>query len=86
MVIHTFGDYARFHLHLHAIAADGLFRSSGSFYVLPRCEMKQLKEIFRSRILAMPKRKGKIVDENFRFKTLWGGLFLPNFDILVLIK
>jgi hypothetical protein len=26
MVIHTFGDYARFHPHLHAIVADGLFR------------------------------------------------------------
>ena len=62
MVIHTFGDYARFHPHLHAIVADGLFRKSGSFYVLPRCEMKQLEEIFRSRILAMLKRKGKIAD------------------------
>jgi hypothetical protein len=26
MVIHTFGDYARFHPHLHAIVAEGLFR------------------------------------------------------------
>jgi len=25
MVIYTFGDYARFHPHLHAIVADGLF-------------------------------------------------------------
>jgi hypothetical protein len=29
MVIHTFGDYARFHPHLHAIVADGLFRKNG---------------------------------------------------------
>jgi hypothetical protein len=63
MVTHTFGDYARFHPHLHAIFADGLFRKSGSFYVLPRCEIKQLEEIFRSRILAMLKRKGKIADD-----------------------
>ena len=54
MVIHTFGDYARFHPHLHAIVADGLFRKNGT--VLSRCEMKQLEEIFRSRILAMLKR------------------------------
>jgi hypothetical protein len=54
MVIHTFGDYARFHPHLHAIVANGLFRKNGT--VLPRCEMKQLEEIFRSRILAMLKR------------------------------
>ncbi|MCK4603144.1 MAG: transposase [Deltaproteobacteria bacterium] len=31
MVIHTFGDYARFHPHLHAIVADGLFRKNGTF-------------------------------------------------------
>jgi hypothetical protein len=63
MVIHTFGDYARFHPHLHAIVADGLFRKNGSFYVLPRCKIKQLEEIFRSCILAMLKRKGKIADD-----------------------
>jgi hypothetical protein len=32
MVIHTFGDYARFHPHLHAIVADGLFRKNRTFY------------------------------------------------------
>jgi hypothetical protein len=32
MVIHTFRDYARFHPHLHAIVADGLFRKNGTFY------------------------------------------------------
>ena len=62
MVIHTFGDYARFHPHLHAIAADGLFRPSGTFYVLPKSD-KQLEEIFRSCILVMLKRKGKIADD-----------------------
>ncbi|MFO8240028.1 MAG: transposase [Dissulfuribacterales bacterium] len=60
MVIHTFGDYARFHPYLHAIVADGLFRKNGTFYVLPRFRIKQLERIFRSCILAMFKRKGKI--------------------------
>jgi hypothetical protein len=41
MVIHTFGDYARFHQHLHAIVADGLFRKNGTFYVLPTCQGDQ---------------------------------------------
>jgi len=62
MVIHTFGDYARFHPHLHAIVVDGLFHKNGTFYVLPKCEMKQLEGIFRSRILAILKRKGKIAE------------------------
>jgi hypothetical protein len=56
-------SYARFHPHLHAIVADGLFRKNGSFYVLPRCKIKQLEEIFWSRILAKLKRKGKIADD-----------------------
>ena len=52
-----------FHPHLHAIVSDGLFRKNGTFYALPTCEMKQLEEIFRSMILTMLKRKGKIADD-----------------------
>ena len=63
MVIHTFGDYARFHPHLHAIVADGLFRPNGTFYCLPKRGMKELEEIFRSKVLAMLKGEGKISDE-----------------------
>jgi hypothetical protein len=47
MVIHTFGDYARFHPHLHAIVADGLFRPGGTFYCFPKTELKELEEILR---------------------------------------
>ncbi len=36
MVIHTFGDCARCHPHLHAIVGDGLFRPNGTFYCLPQ--------------------------------------------------
>jgi len=54
MVILTFGDYARFHPHLHAIVADGLFRRNGTFYCLPKRNLKQLEEIFRSKVLATP--------------------------------
>jgi len=36
MVIHTFGDYARFHPHLHAIVADGLLRPNGTFNACPK--------------------------------------------------
>ena len=60
MVIHTFGDYARFHPHLHAIVADGLFRPNGTFYCLPERDIKALEEIFRSKVLAMLKAEGRI--------------------------
>jgi hypothetical protein len=51
MVIHTFGDYAIFHPHLHAIVADGLFRKNGTLYVLPKCDMKQLEEKKSGRLI-----------------------------------
>ena len=62
-VIHTFGDYAGFHPHLHAIVADGLFRPNGTFYCLPQKDPKELEEIFRSKVLAMLKGEGKINQE-----------------------
>ena len=31
VAIQTFGDYARWHSHLHALVADGLFLQSGFF-------------------------------------------------------
>jgi hypothetical protein len=34
MVNYTFGDYARFHPHLHAIVASGLFRPNETFQCL----------------------------------------------------
>ena len=51
MVIHTFSDYARFHPHLHAIVADGLFRPNGAFHCLPKSKSKELEEIFRAKVL-----------------------------------
>jgi hypothetical protein len=71
MVIHTFGDYARFHPHAHAIVADGLFRANGTFYVLPTGDHQPLEEIFRAKILAMLKREGKIDDVLIRKLMGW---------------
>ncbi|MBU0943332.1 MAG: transposase [Proteobacteria bacterium] len=36
LTIQTFGDSARWHPHIHAIVADGLFRRNGVFYVMPK--------------------------------------------------
>lgn len=62
MVIHTFGDYARWHPHVHVMIADGLFRKNGVFYVMPRIDLKPLQEIFRARVLAMMRKEGRIDD------------------------
>jgi DTW domain-containing protein YfiP len=71
MVIHTFGDYARFHPHLHAIVADGLFRPGGAFHCLPNTDPKQLEEIFRSKVPGMLKAEGKINDQVIEKLMAW---------------
>ena len=64
MSIHTFGDYPeKFHPHIHAIVADGLFRKTGTFYVMPDVDLKPLEEIFRAKVLKMLKEEGKIDDD-----------------------
>ena len=53
MAIHTFGEYLNSHPHLHAVAADGLFARSGTFYVLPRRSLKPLEELFRVKVIRL---------------------------------
>ena len=48
MAIQSFGDYARWHSHLHALVADGLFLESGYFFVMPKVDLRPLREIFRA--------------------------------------
>jgi len=63
MTIHTFGDYMeKFHPHLHALVSDGLFRKSGTFYVMPKADLGPCEEIFRAKVLKMLKGEGKIDD------------------------
>lgn len=60
--IKTFGDYARWHPHLHALVADGLFTESGYFYVMARADIRPLAELFRANVLTMLKKEGLIGD------------------------
>lgn len=62
MTIQTFGDYAKWHPHIHSIVADGLFRENGVFYVMPRIDIKPLAELFRANVLSMLKMEGLIDD------------------------
>ena len=70
--LHTFGDYPeKFHPHIHAIASDGLFRSTGTFYVMPDVDLKPLEEIFRAKVFGMLKEEGKIDDDIIRKLMKW---------------
>ena len=52
----------KYHPHLHALVSDGLFRKSGTFYVMPKADLTPLEEIFRAKVLKMLKAEGKIGD------------------------
>jgi hypothetical protein len=58
--IQTYGDYGRWHPHLHLLVADGLFMPNGSFYVMLNIDLKPLQELFRATVLKMLKKEGKI--------------------------
>jgi len=59
MVIQTFGDYARWHPHLHAVVADGVFLPSGTFLVMDgQVSLRPLAELFRAAVLAMLEKHG----------------------------
>jgi len=64
MAIQTFGDYAKWHPHIHSIVADGLFSRSGIFYVLPKISIQPLAELFRANVLSMLKKEG-LIDDDF---------------------
>ncbi|MBE0575555.1 MAG: transposase [Desulfuromonadales bacterium] len=69
--IQIFGDYGRWHPHLHLLVADGLFMPNGSFHVMPDLGLKPLQELFRDAVLKKLKREGKIDDEFIRMLVQW---------------
>ncbi|GAB4275434.1 MAG: hypothetical protein Kow00111_28770 [Thermincola ferriacetica] len=72
MAIQTFGDYCRWHPHIHAIVSDGLYTESGYFFVMPRSvDLLPLKEMFRARVLAMLKKEGLVDDAFIRMIMQW---------------
>ncbi len=71
MTIQTFGDYARWHPHIHSIVADGLFRRSGVFHVMPRLNISPLAELFRASVLSMLKEEGLVDDAFIAMVVTW---------------
>ncbi len=69
--IQTFGDYGRWHTHLHLLVVDGLFMPSGNFHVMPDVGLKPLQELFRAAALKMLKKEGKIDDDFIRKFMQW---------------
>lgn len=79
VAIQTFGDYGRWHPHLHALVADGLFLESGYFYVMPNVSLRPLRELFRTYVLKMLKKEG-LIDDSF-IRMLLGWKHVSGFNI-----
>ena len=71
LAIQSFGDYARWHPHLHALVADGLFTESGYFYVMPKVDLRPLAEMFRASVLKMLQKEGLIDDAFIKMIMAW---------------
>jgi hypothetical protein len=71
MAIQSFGDYARWHPHLHALVADGLFLESGYSFVMPKTDLLPLRELFRAYVLKMLKKEGLIDDTFIKMLLSW---------------
>jgi len=71
LAIQSFGDYSRWHPHLHALVADGLFTESGYFYVMPKVDLRPLAEIFRASVLKMLEKEGRIDDAFIKMIMAW---------------
>ena len=81
LAIHTFGaDPSRYHPHLHVLATDGLFRDTGTFYVMKDVDLKPLEELFRAEVFKFLKKEGKITDEliNKLLKWRFSGFSINN--------
>ena len=50
--IQTFGSYANFHPHIHAIVTEGVFTPEGAFHPVPWPPARVLEEAFRRLLLA----------------------------------
>lgn len=71
LAIQSFGDYSRWHPHVHALVADGLFTESGNFYVMPKVDLRPLAELFRASVLKMLQKEGRIDDAFIKMIMAW---------------
>jgi len=71
MTIQTFGEFADFHPHIHALVADGLFTETGSFYVLPEGSLHALEALFRHRLIALLVAREVLPEERARMLLGW---------------
>lgn len=58
--IQTFGDYGRWHPHLHLSVTNSMFMQNGSFHIMSNVCFRLFQELFRALILRMLEWESKI--------------------------
>ena len=61
--LQTFGAYANFHPHVHALVTDGVFTPAGAFLPLPEPDAEQVEQRFRRLLLRRLHRAGRLSEE-----------------------
>ena len=69
------GCTLKYHPHLHAIATDGLFRDTGTFYVMRQTDLKPLEDLFRAEVFKFL-RKEAYNFERIKKLIFWGAVIL----------
>ena len=62
IAVQSFGDFQKFHPHLHVLATDSCFYNDAAFIVCSPPDTGELEELFRYEVFKMLKAEGKITD------------------------
>ncbi|NJN64269.1 MAG: hypothetical protein HC882_04905, partial [Acidobacteria bacterium] len=61
--IQTFGSFANFHPHIHAVLAEGCFSEDGTFHPIVALNTSVVGEVFRRLVLTRLNRAQRLSDE-----------------------
>ena len=70
--VHTYGDLAKHHPHLHVMATDGAFTPDGVFHALPTMSLAPMEVLFRHRVCKMLMKKGLLSAARVKLMESWG--------------
>ena len=69
--VHTYGDLANHHPHLHVMATDGAFTPDGLFHALPTMSLAPMEDLFRHRVCKMLMKTGLLSAERVKLMESW---------------
>lgn len=71
LTIQSFGDDSKWHPHVNALVADGLFTETRYFYVMPKVAIRPLAELSCASVLKVLKDEGRIGETLIKKLLTW---------------